>query len=264
MSPPSHHGSRLGVIATLVKMELSRSACITFGFVVHAVPGATPKNPVSGLIARKYPSGANLAARRCRRRESKRDSPGFRARKPSSPCLFFRRRLEMPRPCRSLCRWDLPGQGSACARPSSLAHAPSSLRFAARNIFCPAARCRRSPSRTPDQSFFGEVRDESPIRDQIADRMQPGHKIFGISQPIERNFSHARHDAHAGGHIGAVGDFHSHVALRRIPGPKNVRHHIHGAPSHRAIKKRADFFFCFGGRHPDDSWGRRLLSCACR
>src|SRR5580704_5874283 len=53
---PSHHGSRSGVIATFVKIVFLCSASITFRFVAMLVPGATPKNPASGLIACKYPS----------------------------------------------------------------------------------------------------------------------------------------------------------------------------------------------------------------
>src|SRR5579862_563975 len=53
---PSHHGSRCGVIATFVKIVFFLSAIITFGFVFSFVPGATPKNPASGLMACKYPS----------------------------------------------------------------------------------------------------------------------------------------------------------------------------------------------------------------
>src|SRR5260370_2855193 len=53
---PSHHGSRSEVIATFVNKVFLRSAAITLGLVCIAVPGATPKNPASGLIACRYPS----------------------------------------------------------------------------------------------------------------------------------------------------------------------------------------------------------------
>src|SRR5579885_1425901 len=53
---PSHHGSPSGVTAVFVKSAFLRSAPITLGFVVIPVPGATPKNPASGLIACRYPS----------------------------------------------------------------------------------------------------------------------------------------------------------------------------------------------------------------
>src|SRR6266851_2273308 len=53
---PSHHSSRSEVIATFVNSVFLCSAPITFWLVFIPVPGATPKNPASGLIACKYPS----------------------------------------------------------------------------------------------------------------------------------------------------------------------------------------------------------------
>src|SRR6202165_2067432 len=53
---PSHHGSRSEVIATFVNSVFLCNAAITCGLVFIPVLGATPKNPASGLIARKYPS----------------------------------------------------------------------------------------------------------------------------------------------------------------------------------------------------------------
>src|SRR5688572_10931374 len=47
----SHHTSPSGVSATLVKMALPHNVSMALGFVLSDVPGATPKNPASGLIA---------------------------------------------------------------------------------------------------------------------------------------------------------------------------------------------------------------------
>src|ERR1700743_447259 len=52
---PSHHTPPSGVSATLVKMVLRLSVAIAFGFVFALVPGATPKKPASGFIARRWP-----------------------------------------------------------------------------------------------------------------------------------------------------------------------------------------------------------------
>src|SRR5947209_7256707 len=57
---PSHHTPSSGVSATLVKIELVASVAIAFGFVLTEVPGATPKNPASGLMARKRPFTSGL------------------------------------------------------------------------------------------------------------------------------------------------------------------------------------------------------------
>ncbi len=48
---PSHHTSPSSVSATLVKMLLPHSASTALALVDSPVPGATPKNPASGLMA---------------------------------------------------------------------------------------------------------------------------------------------------------------------------------------------------------------------
>src|ERR1700694_1337499 len=57
---PSHQTPPSGVTATLVKIEFRASVPMAFGLVFFEVPGATPKNPVSGLIARKRPFASGL------------------------------------------------------------------------------------------------------------------------------------------------------------------------------------------------------------
>src|SRR5437016_14004322 len=49
---PSHQTPPSGVSATLVKMVLRESVAMALGLVFTEVPGATPKKPASGLIAR--------------------------------------------------------------------------------------------------------------------------------------------------------------------------------------------------------------------
>src|SRR5579863_8329851 len=57
---PSHHTPPSGVSATLVKIEFLARVVMAFGFVFTDVPGATPKNPASGLIARRCPFSSGL------------------------------------------------------------------------------------------------------------------------------------------------------------------------------------------------------------
>src|SRR5579863_2304461 len=57
---PSHHTPPSGVSATFVKMVFLLSVAIAFGFVFAEVPGATPKNPASGLIAYNCPVSSGL------------------------------------------------------------------------------------------------------------------------------------------------------------------------------------------------------------
>src|SRR5712672_3572163 len=52
---PSHQTPPSGVSATFVKIEFVASVAMAFGLVLTEVPGATPKNPASGLIACKRP-----------------------------------------------------------------------------------------------------------------------------------------------------------------------------------------------------------------
>jgi len=51
MPMPSHQMSPSSVRATLVKMVFLPTATMAFGLVSSEVPGATPKNPASGLMA---------------------------------------------------------------------------------------------------------------------------------------------------------------------------------------------------------------------
>src|SRR6266567_3278599 len=57
---PSHHTPPSGVNATFVKIEFVASVAIAFRFVFTEVPGATPKNPASGLMARRRPFASGL------------------------------------------------------------------------------------------------------------------------------------------------------------------------------------------------------------
>src|SRR3984957_7124251 len=57
---PSHQTPPSGVRATLVKMVLRASVAMALGLVFDEVPGATPKKPASGLMARSWPVASGL------------------------------------------------------------------------------------------------------------------------------------------------------------------------------------------------------------
>src|SRR5579871_290587 len=57
---PSHQTSPSSVFAVFVKMQLPSRVRMALGLVFELVPGATPKNPASGLIAYNRPSGPNF------------------------------------------------------------------------------------------------------------------------------------------------------------------------------------------------------------
>ena len=57
---PSHQTSPSSVSAQFVKIVSLATVAMAFGFVSSPVPGATPKKPASGLIARSRPSPSNF------------------------------------------------------------------------------------------------------------------------------------------------------------------------------------------------------------
>src|SRR5581483_3764797 len=57
---PSHQMSPSSVLAQLVKTAFRETISIALGFVRAPVPGATPKNPASGLAAYRRPSEPNF------------------------------------------------------------------------------------------------------------------------------------------------------------------------------------------------------------
>jgi len=69
-----HQTSPFGAMAQLVKIECRPSVSIALAFDFMLVPGATPKNPASGLMACRRPSG-RTSSRRCRRRSSRPSIP---------------------------------------------------------------------------------------------------------------------------------------------------------------------------------------------
>src|SRR5579864_6662435 len=57
---PSHQTPPSGVSATLVNMLFFARVVMALGLVLTEVPGATPKKPASGLIARRRPLASGL------------------------------------------------------------------------------------------------------------------------------------------------------------------------------------------------------------
>lgn len=55
-SMPSQYTPPSLVSATFVKSVFFKTVSIALGFVFAEVPGATPKKPFSGLMARRFPT----------------------------------------------------------------------------------------------------------------------------------------------------------------------------------------------------------------
>ncbi len=134
-SPPTRR--RLpGVSATLVKIVFFARVAIALGLVFAEVPGATPKNPASGLIAcsRPFPSGRIQAM----------SSPTVQTFQPSKPSGGISiAKFVLPHALGKLPRHrssrppDFRHPQSACARPSSLHRAPCSTRCVSAKHFLP-------------------------------------------------------------------------------------------------------------------------------
>jgi hypothetical protein len=59
-----------------------------------------------------------------------------------------------------------------------------------------------------------------------------------------------RHNAHAGGDVGAVRDFDAKLAAGRSRRAHDVRNDVHRAAFHRTVEKRPNLFFGLRGCHP--------------
>ena len=60
----------------------------------------------------------------------------------------------------------------------------------------------------PDGAGLGKVHDEATVRRQVAQGMQTGHPVAAARlDAVERDLTHAGHDAHIGHHVWTVGDF---------------------------------------------------------
>ncbi len=104
---PSHHTPPSGVSATLVKIVFRASVAMAFGLVLTEVPGATPKNPASGLIARSRPFCVRL------------DPGDVVAHRPHLPALEARRAESAWRSWSCRRRWGRPRRRRS-SRPAGL------------------------------------------------------------------------------------------------------------------------------------------------
>src|SRR3984893_5578440 len=190
------------------------------------------------------------ASKQCRRQWSTRDTPGARAPRSSSRGSSCRKRSGRPRLCRSASPRAPQGRGPACARPSSLDRGPSNWRSAAQTISSPAGRFAVARADAPDQFFLREVANEAAVRIQIPQGVESRNKIAGISESVEGGLSHARHDAHLGDNILAIGNLDAHLTERRIDRSQNVGHHVHRVAFHRTVKKGGEAFSAVLGSHP--------------
>ena len=101
-----------------------------------------------------------------------------------------------------------------------------------------------------DRQFRREMHDPAPLGVQFADGMQALDEAPLALDPRQRGRAHARHDAHVGHHVGAVGDLHAATRQRRIDRPHAVGNDVHRAPGHAAVEQRVDLCVRGGRVHP--------------
>ena len=146
-------------------------------------------------------------------------------------------------------------------QPASLAS--HSRRDAQREALLPEQRVAAvAAAERPDRVLFGEVNDvlvlfvAGPRHVAIARRkghphgVQAGHEAAVRAQRFGGGSSHARHHAHAHGHIGRVGDLDPDVRDGRTDGSHGEGQYVHGAPTHAAIEQALQPRLHLGGVHP--------------
>ncbi len=114
----------------------------------------------------------------------------------------------------------------------------------------------------PYQALFGKMKDKATVRAEVAHGVEPRREIAGVAQLLKGDGAHAGHDAHADSHVGAVGDFHSHFAVRRGGRTHQVGQHVHGATLHCPAKQPANLLLRVGGQHPVVRRPGVVLPCA--
>ena len=90
----------------------------------------------------------------------------------------------------------------------------------------------------PDRVLLGEVHDEAALRARGRRASAgPGTKSSRAAELVEGGLAHARHDAHVGDDVGAVGDLDADLAERRAERAHDVRHDVHRPALHRARRR---------------------------
>ena len=225
---------------------------MAFGFVFSPVPGATPKNPASGLIACRRPSGPNFIQAM------------------SSPIVST---FQPGRVGISIARFVLPhadGNAPVTYFVVSLRRGQLQDQHVLGHPALVAGHHRRDPQRKallaqqrvaavaravrPDLAALREVHDVlvglvarprhvlAPVGERVADRVQARHELAVLAEHVERALAHAGHDPHADRHVRGVRELHADVGDRRAQRPHRERHHVHRAALHRAAEQAARAF----------------------
>ena len=101
-----------------------------------------------------------------------------------------------------------------------------------------------------DLERLREMHDEAPLGIELADRVQALHEHAVLGDARERRRTHAGHQLHVRGDVGAVGDLDAAARIRRIDGAHAIRNDVHRPAAHAALEQRVHLPARFGGRHP--------------
>ncbi len=103
----------------------------------------------------------------------------------------------------------------------------------------------------PDGALFREMGNKTAIWGQIAERVQAWNPIVrACLDAIQRHLAHARHDAHVGNDIRAIGDLDADLGIGRTGRTHQVGDDVHGAAAHRLVEQGTNALFGIGGAHP--------------
>ena len=238
----SHHTSPSSVLATLVKMVLASMERIAFAFVASFVPGATPKNPASGLIAYSRPSSPNFI--------QQMSSPMVSAFQPGD-CRLQHRQIGLTARRRKRGGDVLRFAGRAgeledqhvLGQPSVVAghHGRDTQREA---LLAQKSVASVPGSERPDVARLREVDDvlvvgvAGPWSVGVARSQRCPYGVHAwhplvVAEHVEGSLAHAGHDPHADSDVRTVGQLHADVGDGRSERTHAERHDVHRAALHR-------------------------------
>ncbi len=207
---------------------------------MRLVPGATPKNPFSGLTAHSRPS--------CPIRSHAMSSPTVQTFQPFIAAGGI-----------SIARFVLPqaaGNAPAMYRTSPLrvfdagdehvlGHPALPAGLVAGDAEAQALLAQQGvaaipAAHAPDRIVLREVADEPVVHRQVGLAMHAAGEVVAIAQLLPDVLAHPRHDPHGQHHVEAVSQLHGQLAEGAARLAHDKRHDVHRAALVRAVEEAAE------------------------